>query len=175
MGTTDAAWPADVEFVEYVRARQHMLLRAAYLVCGDLPLAEDLLEGALVKLARQWERVRDEQPDAFVRRILYRDAISSWRNRRPEVAGIDALWEEPPDSWEAEEVERRLDVLRALGGLTPRQRATVVLRYFEDRTEQDTAEILGVSVGTVRSQTHDALRHLRAALPRVDLGTGGAR
>ncbi|HZB66809.1 MAG TPA: SigE family RNA polymerase sigma factor [Ornithinibacter sp.] len=175
MGTTDAAWPADVEFVEYVRARQHMLLRAAYLVCGDLPLAEDLLEGALVKLARQWERVRDEQPDAFVRRILYRDAISSWRNRRPEVVGMDALWEEPPDSWDAEEVERRLDVLRALGGLTPRQRATVVLRYFEDRTEQDTAEILGVSVGTVRSQTHDALRHLRAALPRVDLGTGGAR
>jgi RNA polymerase sigma-70 factor (sigma-E family) len=175
MGTTDAAWPADVEFVEYVRARQHMLLRAAYLVCGDLPLAEDLLEGALVKLARQWERVRDEQPDAFVRRILYRDAISSWRNRRPEVVGMDALWEEPPDSWDAEEVERRLDVLRALGGLTPRQRATVVLRYFEDRTEQDTAEVLGVSVGTVRSQTHDALRHLRAALPRVDLGTGGAR
>ena len=175
MGTTDAAWPADVEFVEYVRARQHMLLRAAYLVCGDLPLAEDLLEGALVKLARQWERVRDEQPDAFVRRILYRDAISSWRNRRPEVVGMDALWEEPPDSWDAEEVERRLDVLRALGGLTPRQRATVVLRYFEDRTEQDTAEVLGVSVVTVRSQTHDALRHLRAALPRVDLGTGGAR
>ena len=175
MGTMDAAWPADVEFVEYVRARQHMLLRAAYLVCGDLPLAEDLLEGALVKLARQWERVRDEQPDAFVRRILYRDAISSWRNRRPEVVGMDALWEEPPDSWDAEEVERRLDVLRALGGLTPRQRATVVLRYFEDRTEQDTAEVLGVSVGTVRSQTHDALRHLRAALPRVDLGTGGAR
>ena len=175
MGTTDAAWPADVEFVEYVRARQHMLLRAAYLVCGDLPLAEDLLEGALVKLARQWERVRDEQPDAFVRRILYRDAISSWRNRRPEVVGMDALWEEPPDSWDAEEVERRLDVLRALGGLTPRQRATVVLRYFEDRTEQDTAEILGVSVAMVRSQTHDAMRHLRAALPRVDLGTGGAR
>ncbi len=175
MGTMDAAWPADVEFVEYVRARQHMLLRAAYLVCGDLALAEDLLEGALVKLARQWERVRDEQPDAFVRRILYRDAISSWRNRRPEVVGMDALWEEPPDSWDAEEVERRLDVLRALGGLTPRQRATVVLRYFEDRTEQDTAEVLGVSVGTVRSQTHDALRHLRAALPRVDLGTGGAR
>ena len=175
MGTMDAAWSADVEFVEYVRARQHMLLRAAYLVCGDLPLAEDLLEGALVKLARQWERVRDEQPDAFVRRILYRDAISSWRNRRPEVVGMDALWEEPPDSWEAEEVERRLDVLRALGGLTPRQRATVVLRYFEDRTEQDTAEILGVSVGTVRSQTHDAMRHLRAALPRVDLGKGGAR
>jgi RNA polymerase sigma-70 factor (sigma-E family) len=175
MGTMDAAWPADVEFVEYVRARQHTLLRAAYLVCGDLPLAEDLLEGALVKLARQWEGVRDEQPDAFVRRILYRDAISSWRNRRPDVVGIDPLWEEPRDSWDAEEVERRLDVLRALGGLTPRQRATVVLRYFEDRTEQDTAEILGVSVGTVRSQTHDALARLRAALPRVDLGTGGAR
>ena len=175
MGTTDAAWPADVEFVEYVRARQHTLLRATYLVCGDLPLAEHLLEGALVKLARQWDRVRDEQPDASVRRILYRDAISSWRNRREEAAALDPSWEEPSDSWEAEEVERRLDVQRALDALTPRQRAIVVLRYFEDRTERDTAEILGISVATVRSQTDDALARLRAALPRVDLGTGGAR
>ncbi len=175
MGTTDAAWPADAEFVEYVSARQHTLLRAAYLVCGDLHLAEDLLRGALVKLARQWDRVRDEQPDAYVRRILYRDGVSSWRKRHPEVIGIDPTWEKPADSWEAEEAERRLDVLRALDALTPRQRATVVLRYFEDRTEGDTAEILGVSEATVKSLTDDALARLRAALPRVDLGTGGAR
>lgn len=175
MGTSDAGWPADVEFVEYVRARQHTLLRAAFLVCGDLNLAEDLLRGALVKLARQWERVRDEQPDAYVRQVLYREAVSSWHKRRQEVVGIIPPWDEPQDTWEAEEAERRLDVLRALDALSPRQRATVVLRYFEDRTERDTAEILGVSVGTVRSQAQAALARLRAALPRVDLETGGAR
>lgn len=168
-------WPADAEFVEYVRARQHRLLRAAYLVCGDLHLAEDLLQGALVKLARQWDRVRDEQPDAYVRRILYRDAVSSWRRRRHEVVGLGPGLDVPTPAWEAEEVERRLDVLRALDVLTPRQRATVVLRFFEDRSERETADVLGCSVGTVKSQTHDALVRLRAAMPRVDLEPGGAR
>lgn len=168
-------WPADAEFVEYVRARQHRLLRAAYLVCGDLHLAEDLLQGALVKLARQWDRVRDEHPDAYVRRILYRDAVSSWRRRRHEVLGLEPAWDAPAPGADADEVERRLDVLRALDSLTPRQRATVVLRFFEDRSERDTADILGCSVGTVKSQTHDALARLRTAMPRVDLETGGAR
>lgn len=177
MASSDASWPADPEFVEYVRARQGTLLRAAYLVCGDAHLAEDLLQGALVKLARNWSRVREERPDAFVRRILYHDAVSSWRRRRHEVVGLETL---PPEAAplggpEQERVERRLDVLRALDTLTPRQRATVVLRYFEDRSERDTAEILGVSVGTVKSQTHDALVRLREAMPRVDLDTGGVR
>ena len=70
----------DDEFVEYVRARQHRLLRAAFLVCGDIHLAEDLLQGALVKLATRWERLRHENPDAYVRKILYRDAVSSSTN-----------------------------------------------------------------------------------------------
>ena len=175
MPQDDERWQADAEFVEYVRARQHRLLRAAYLVCGDLHLAEDLLQGALVKLARQWDRVRDEQPDAYVRRILYRDAVSSWRKRRHEVLGLAPAWDAPAAAHEAEQVERRLDVLRALDVLTPRQRATVVLRFFEDRSERETADVLGCSVGTVKSQTHDALVRLRAAMPRVDLETGGAR
>ena len=176
MSGSDAGWPADVEFVEYVRARQQTLLRAAYLVCGDAHLAEGLLKGALVELAGQWERVREEAPDASVRRILYRDAVSSWRKRRHEVVGLGPGWQgEPLDRWDAEEVERRLDVMRALDSLTPRQRATVVLRFFEDLSERDTAEILGCSVGTVRSQAHDALVRLRAAMPRVDLEAGGPR
>lgn len=175
MPQDDERWPADAEFVEYVRARQHRLLRAAYLVCGDLHLAEDLLQGALVKLARHWDRVRDEQPDAYVRRILYRDAVSSWRRRRHEVLGLAPAWDALAVAHEAEQVERRLDVLRALDVLTPRQRATVVLRFFEDRSERETADVLGCSVGTVKSQTHDALVRLRAAMPRVDLETGGAR
>ncbi len=78
-----APWPDD-EFIDYAQARQHTLLRAAYLVCGDLRVAEGLVRSALVQLARQWDRVREEQPDLFVRRLLYRDAIASWRHRPPE-------------------------------------------------------------------------------------------
>ena len=82
-------WPDD-EFVDYAQARQHALLRAAYLVCGDLRLAEDLLRDAFVQLARQWGRVREEQPDLFVRRILYREAVASWRKRPHEAVAADA-------------------------------------------------------------------------------------
>ena len=156
----------DEEFARYVRARQHRLLRAAFLVCGDIPLAEDLLQGALAKLATRWERLRNENPDAYVRRILYRDAVSSWRRTRRESLSLF-----PELEFEGSEPDRttrageRVDLLRALGELTPKQRAVVVLRYFEDRTEADTAEALGVSVGTVKSQTHAALAKLRTLLP----------
>ena len=156
----------DEEFARYVRARQHRLLRAAFLVCGDVHLAEDLLQGALAKLATRWERLRHENPDAYVRKILYRDAVSSWRRTRRESLSLfpdlELVDSEPDRSSRAGE---RIDLLRALGQLTPKQRAVVVLRFFEDRSEADTAEALGVSVGTVKSQTHAALARLRALLP----------
>jgi RNA polymerase sigma-70 factor (sigma-E family) len=153
----------DEEFASYVRARQHRLLRAAYLVCGDAHLAEDLLQGAFVKLALRWDRLRTENPDAYVRRILYRDAVSAWRRtRRESIAAVlpDAGGADPTAG-----VADRLDLERALATLTPRQRAVVVLRYFEDRTEADTAEVLGVSVGTVKSQAHAALARMRERVP----------
>lgn len=169
---TDAGWPADVEFVEYVRARQHTLLRAAYLVCGDVGLAEDLVRRALTRLARHWERVREEAPDVYVRGILYRDAVASWGGRRPEA--VAPVPDELLDRWDADEVERRREVLAALDTLTPRQRATIVLRWFDERSERDTAEILGCSPATVRSEAHDGLAALRTALPRVEIGTEGS-
>ena len=156
----------DEEFARYVRARQHRLLRAAFLVCGDVHLAEDLLQGALAKLAVRWERLRHENPDAYVRKILYRDAVSSWRRTRRESLSLfpelDLAGTEPDRASRAGE---RVDRLRALGQLTPKQRAVVVLRFFEDRSEADTADALGVSVGTVKSQTHAALGRLRTLLP----------
>lgn len=158
----------DEEFARYVRARQHRLLRAAFLVCGDVHLAEDLLQGALAKLATRWERLREENPDAYVRKILYRDAVSSWRRTRRESLSIFPHLELPgaePDR--SAGTDERVDLLRALGQLTPKQRAVVVLRFFEDRSEADTAEALGVSVGTVKSQTHAALGRLRALLPEL--------
>jgi RNA polymerase sigma-70 factor (sigma-E family) len=169
-----APWPDD-EFVDYAQARQHTLLRAAYLVCGDLRTAEELLRSALEQLARQWDRVREEQPDLFVRRQLYRDAVASWRHRPPEQARTVPDRAELEQPWDDEEVERRREVLRALDGLTPRQRALVVLRWFEERSEGDAAQVLGCSVGTVRTEGAEALGRLRAALPRADLGAGGGR
>src|SRR6476661_10211267 len=166
----------DEEFARYVRARQHRLLRAAYLVCGDAHLAEDLLQGALAKLATRWDTLRNENPDAYVRKILYRDAVSSWRRTRRETLSLFPDLElgaaEPDRSSGAGE---RIDLLRALGQLTPKQRAVVVLRFFEDRSEVDTAEALGVSVGTVKSQTHAALAKLRTLLPEFAPHLSGPR
>ncbi len=170
-------WPDD-EFVDYAQARQHVLLRAAYLVCGDLRIARELLGDAFVQLARQWDRVREEQPDLFVRRILYRDAIASWRKRPHEgvvATPATSARDEPDERWDDDEAERRLEVLRALDALTPTQRAVVVLTWFEERGVGEVAEVLGCSISTVRAQADEALTRLRTALPRVDLSTGGAR
>lgn len=154
----------DEEFARYVRARQHRLLRAAYLVCGDAHLAEDLLQGALSKLATRWDKLRTENPDAYVRRILYRDAVSSWRRTRRESLSSLPLIDVPVHD-RASQTGQRIDLDRALAELTPKQRAVVVLRFFEDRSEAEAAEVLGVSVGTVKSQTHAALGRLRELLP----------
>lgn len=157
--------PMDPDFATYVRARQHALLRAAYLVCGDVHRAEDLLQQAFEKLALHWDTVRHGHPDAFVRRILYRDAVSTWRRTRREQLTIA-----PPEvSYAADDVrvEARVELERALARLTPKQRAVLVLRFFEDRSEADTAEVLGVSVGTVKSQTHAALQRVRELVPHL--------
>lgn len=169
-----APWPDD-EFVDYAQARQHVLLRASYLVSGDLRLAEQLVRGALVQLARHWDQVREEQPDLFVRRIVYRDAVASWRHRPPEQIDTARGVGDLDDPWDAEDVERRREVMRALDALTPRQRAVVVLRWFEERAELEVAEVLGCAQSTVRTESDEALGRLRDALPRVDLGTGGTR
>ena len=178
MGTTDAAWPADAEFVEFVQARQHTLLRGAYLVCADLDLAEDLLEAALVTLARHWDEIREEQPDLEVRRQLYRRAVSSASRRAPDApraAGVEATREAPDLPEDDDDAVQPVDVLRALGRLTPLQRAAVVLRHLEERTAGDSARILGVSPTTLTRETDEAVALLRAALPRVDLQTGWTR
>lgn len=160
------------DYVAFVRARQDALLRAAYLICGDHHLAEDLVQEALVKLASRWERLRDEAPEAYVRRILYRDAVSRWRRVRRErlvdhhdPAGPLAALRE------ADVTGPWLDgaaVRSALALLPPRQRAVIVLRYFEDLSEQEIASTLGIARGTVKSQASDALRTLRRLIPVDD-------
>jgi RNA polymerase sigma factor (sigma-70 family) len=119
--------------------------------------------------------VREEQPDLFVRRRLYRDAVVSWRHRPPDQLLESPEWLEPDEPWDADVVERRREVLRALRALTPRQRAVVVLRWFEERDEHDVADVIGCSVSTAHSEGIEALGRLRDALPRADLGAGGVR
>ena len=160
----------DDDFRAFVRARQDALLRAAVLVCGNHHTAQDLLQEAFAKLASRWEQVRDGSPEAYVRTILYRDAVSHWRKwRRESPYDVQA-----PDGVVLATVAGRdhtgewvsgADVRAALAQLPPRQRAVLVLRYYEDLPEEQIAEVLGVSPGTVKSQASRALANLRRLLP----------
>jgi RNA polymerase sigma-70 factor (sigma-E family) len=157
------------DFDEYVRTRTPALLRSAFLLTGDQHLAEDLVQSALIRTHRAWRRLRgaeDGHPDAYTRKVMYHLQVARWRRRRvPESLGgpVPEPRGQRPD--EAAGVIARLSVREALLRLTPRQRAVLVLRYFEDRTELESAELLGVSIGTVKSQTAKALARLRSLAP----------
>lgn len=155
------------DFEEFVAARQHALLRTAFLLTGHRQDAEDLVQTALIKAVPHWHRIAGD-PEAYVRRILLRENISRWRARRWREVSVEDPHEVPrPD----EDVAGRVALREALVALAPRQRAVIVLRYFEDRTEAQTADLLGISVGTVKSQTRDALARLRTVRP--DLAPAG--
>jgi RNA polymerase sigma-70 factor (sigma-E family) len=153
------------EFSEFVAARSMTLLRVAHVLTGDQHRAEDLVQGALTKLAARWHRVDD--PDAYVRRVIYNDQVTVWRRRgkiredpvavTPDRAATDGFVH----------AERRMDLRAALSRLGSRQRAVLVLRFFEDLPEAEVARLLGCSVGTVRSQTHRALARLRTLAPEL--------
>jgi RNA polymerase sigma-70 factor (sigma-E family) len=153
---------ARASFDEFVRARSAALGRTAYLLTGNRHDAEDLLQSALARVALRWLAVDDAE--AYVRRVLYTQAISRWRALRRRPA--ESLGGLPARAASLEpEMELRVVLERALRRLTPRQRAVLVLRYYEDRSEVDTADILGCAVGTVKSQTRHALARLRALNP----------
>ncbi|WP_109471007.1 SigE family RNA polymerase sigma factor [Ornithinimicrobium cavernae] len=158
-------------YVAYVRARQSALLRSAALITGDPHRAQDLLQDALIKLAARWERVSQGSPDAFVRRVMYRDNISQWRRHGREVlVGDVAEGARPVGATSPVDPSARvtgLDVRRALLELTDKQRTVLVLRYYDDLSETQIAQTLGVSNGTVKSQAHAGLRRLRQLLPQA--------
>lgn len=172
-GEVDAT--GDPAFLEFVRSRSAALLRSAYLLTGDRHLAEDLVQTALAKTALRWDRIDQRNAEAYTRRVLYHEQVDGWRRKR--VA--EAFPGELPDradrhGSESEHSDLKLAVQQALSRLGPRQRAVVVLRFFEDRTERETAEILGCSIGTVKSQAHRALATLRTAAPSLlDLNPSG--
>ena len=154
----------DDEVRDFVAARGHALLRTAYLLTGDQQLAEDLVQGALEKVVAHWGSIQvAEAAESYVRRTMYRDQVSLWRRRRVAEVLSFTVPEPRRGSEPRDQVEDRLVLRRALMDLGRRQRTVVVLRYFEDLTEQQVADLLGISVGTVKSQAHKALAHLREA------------
>jgi RNA polymerase sigma-70 factor (sigma-E family) len=152
-------------FQEFVVARRPALLRTAYLLTGSHADAEDLVQTTLIKVVPRWKRIAD-RPEPYVRQVLARESISRWRRRRWREIPAHRLPDRPVDGPDA---ERRVALSRALGALPPRQRAVIVLRYYEDLTEKDTASVLGIAVGTVKSQAREALARLRDLLPDLEL------
>ncbi|MGA8112328.1 MAG: SigE family RNA polymerase sigma factor [Actinocatenispora sp.] len=156
-------------FREFVTAKGGQLSRFAYLLTGNHHAAEDLLQTALTTVAGRWRRIaRYDRPDSYVRRIMVHEHISGWRRRQrisersmadvPELAAVTD---------QSESTIRRILLDRALAQLTARQRAVIVLRFYQDLTEAQAAEELGCSVGTVKSQTHHALAKLRTVAPEL--------
>ncbi|AIR99304.1 SigE family RNA polymerase sigma factor [Streptomyces glaucescens] len=152
-------------FSSYVRARQPMLLRTARSLTANPCDAEDLLQTALTKTYVAWDRIEDHRAlDGYVRRALLNTRTSQWRKRRVDEFTCDELPEPEPVSGGNDPAERQAlhDAMwRAILRLPARQRAMVVLRYYEDLSEAQTAEVLGVSVGTVKSAVSRALGKLR--------------
>jgi RNA polymerase sigma-70 factor (sigma-E family) len=154
----------EVELREFVSARGAALSRAAYLLTGDHQAAEDLVQETYVVLVRRWQKSGALDPEAYVRRILYSRFVDGWRRRRFS----ELPWASPPETAggdEAGAATDRLTLRHALARLTPRQRAILVLRFYEDLTETQAAAALGISPNTVKSQSRVALRRLRELAP----------
>jgi RNA polymerase sigma-70 factor (sigma-E family) len=150
----------DLDFSEYFAARVQRFRRVAFAFCGNWHEAEDLVQAMFVQ--RRWRRVRPDTVDAYARRILLNLFLTGRRNSvREYVTSSPPEQESPP----GRDSHVRLDVERALSGLTPRQRAMVVLRFLEDLPVTEVASLLGVAEGTVKSQTARGVEALRAVLP----------
>jgi RNA polymerase sigma-70 factor (sigma-E family) len=152
------------EFDAFVAGSAGRLLGTAFLLTGDQRAAEDLLQETLLRVWSRWSRVRAaEHPLAYARRVLVNTSVSRWRATRTRIGG-ERLVAEPPETANASQPSRDDELWQAVLSLPPRQRAVMVLAYYEDLTDADTADVLGCTVGTVKSQRAKALRSLRAAL-----------
>lgn len=155
-------------FGEFAEHRTPALIRVAYLLTGNQHTAEDLVQSALTKTLARWESVRHEDPEGYVRTVMYREQVSRWRQRRYHVALAD-LPAEPPGPDQHEQTDLRISMREAIMRLSPMQRTILVLRYYEDLTETQVAAVLDCSVGTVRSRTHRAVNKLRQLLPMAEI------
>ncbi|GAA1388876.1 SigE family RNA polymerase sigma factor [Catellatospora chokoriensis] len=160
---------ATAVFTEFAMARTPALIRVAYLLTGDQHAAEDLVQSALAKTYARWGSLRHRDPEGYVRTVMYREQVSWWRRlgrSRESVLPTPADLTVPDPSTHT---DLRVTMRAALRLLSPAQRTVVVLRYYEDLTETQVADILGCSVGTVRSRTSRAVSRLREVLPATAL------
>ena len=150
------------DFRSWVAARSPALLRTAYALTGNRADAEDLLQTALAKTYLSWTRVREREAlDGYVRRVMVNTRTSWWRRRRVDEHPTDVLPEKALGRDATADADLHDALWAALATLPKRQRAMVVLRYYEDLSEAETAAAMGVSVGTVKSATSRALAKLR--------------
>ncbi|HWG62347.1 MAG TPA: SigE family RNA polymerase sigma factor [Streptosporangiaceae bacterium] len=155
-------------FREYVDTRSGSLLRMAYLLTRNRADAEDLVQAALAKTYQAWDRIQDRRAvDGYVRRAIVNTHISWWRRRRLEEYPTDEIPDRPVADHAAD--SELTDALRrALERLPQRMRAAVVLRYYEDMSEAEVAQVLGVSLGTVKSTVSRAVAKLRIDAELID-------
>ena len=150
-------------FTEFVRAHTASLFRTAYLMTGDYQRAEDVLQAALVRVYQHWPRVSAmERPVGYARKVVVNQAASWWRKRSSHEALT--LIDEPVWDGRVDDVAEHERVWKAVLSLPKRQRAVTVLRYYEDMTEAQIAETLGMAPGTVKSHRHAAVRRLAELL-----------
>jgi RNA polymerase sigma-70 factor (sigma-E family) len=157
-------------FREFARSQAVALRRSAYLLCGDWHLADDLVQTALIKMHRAWPRVsRTDRPVSYARKTLLRCWLDErrrpWRRAEQRVEAVPdgAGGADPAEAAQHEDL--RGELFRALSGIAPRQRAVLVLRFYESLSVAEVAEALGCSEGTVKSQTARGLAAMKAALP----------
>ena len=163
-------------FEEFVAARGPRMLRVAWLLTGDAHLAEDLLQTVLARTWPKWGRIAAENPEAYVRKAMVNTYASWWRRKWRGEVPHGELPERPAPENPYADVDLEQALAAAIRALPVRQRAVVVLRYFEDLCVTETAEVLGCTEGTVKSQASKALRALRTRLPAsVTVPEGGAR
>jgi RNA polymerase sigma-70 factor (sigma-E family) len=160
------------EYREFVGSRAASLHRTAYLLCGDWHLASDLVQETFVQTFRHWRRVqRADNPNAYVKRILVNEFSRRWHRYRGLPVGTHTDHPEVAIPDVSDEVVNRADLLRALLTLPARQRATVVLRYLEGMSVQETAAVMRCTEGTVKSQAARALDTLGDCLKYKELPT----
>lgn len=159
----------DAAFVEFMRAATPSLTRTAWLLTGSADAAHELVQASLVKTYAAWHRVRPEDATAYARRILVNHRTDTWRRSHGEVSMADLP--EPPTANSASPVDDRDAIVRMLATLPRQQRAVIVLRYYHDLPERAVAEMLGISLGAVKSAASRGLATLRDLHATVEGGT----
>ena len=157
---------SEESFTAFVAARTKALGATAYLLTGNHHDAEDLLQVTFFKAAKVWSRI-EPQPEPYVGRILYNESVSGWRRRQRRPG--ERLYADPPEpaGHVGPDTASKVTLQRALDRLTPKQRRILVLRFYEDLSESQTAALIGVRLGTVKSQTRHALMRLRELAPEL--------